>query len=459
MFLAPLLALAACASPEQKAAAAAARGVQALQANDPQAARTALLEAVRQRDDVAEYWLLLARTNMSLKEYGAAHAAYSRALELSRSSLEALQGLGQISLGAGRLDEALQYADQMLLIEPEHAAAALLQGFVHLKKKNYSEARDRADAVLARFPSEEAAIILKASAMFASGSQQEAAALLEQELRISGPTRPKLNALQEFYQQSGSAPGLKRTLHRIVQLEPNSKDAHEQYARFLFSNGFTREGVRFIAPLLRLPHAGELVETLRLAKQTDVAGATLVELARASSPAAAVEIAGVAVDHGYSNDAARILKPLVEPVSKARNPTAIALYGSAQEGMGNTSEATRLAELALEQDPTNPRGVRLRASLALKKGDYDQALADAQLLVRDYPRSLENRQMLAKVYEVKGDTVLAGLVYRQAFNDFPGSSAARSAYATHLRTTGNFSEADRISRTRRSPAVSALVAN
>ena len=90
-------------------------------------------------------------------------------------------------------------------------------------------------------------------------------------------------------------------------------------------------------------------------------------------------------------------------------------------------------------------------SLAIKNGDYDRALADAQLLVRDHPKSYENRVMLAEVYKARGDHILAGLVYRRAFDDFPTNIAARSAYAAHLRTSGNVSEAERIIRIRRTP--------
>ena len=444
----PLLLLCACASQEEKAARAGNEALQALEAGDLPRAKLAILEAIGHRDDVAAYWLLLGRTSLAMGEAGAAYNAFMRASELDRSNPEALLGVAQMSLAAGRLDDAWKYADQFLLVVPDEPAAALVKGFVSLRRKDYVDAMERAEAVLARRPADEPAMVLKAQILHQSGRSGEAVRLLEEKMAAGPPSRAMLDSLIEIHEKTGNAAGVKSGFERLVALEAADSDSRVAYARFILRQGQAREGLAYVRPLLSSSEAVQFAKTVGAGDGAGLKGADIEALAGEAVPEARVTLAAVALDLGFAEEAARIIAPFGNGEVSSATATPLAIHAAAQYQLGRKPAAAKLAGAILEFDPTNRRALGVRASLAIERGDLAAALRDAQLLVRDYPRDLRNRLLLARVYEARGDATLAGLTYRQAYGDFPASKVARVTYANFLRQSGEVEAADKIASSR-----------
>ncbi len=94
-----------------------------------------LIEAVSLRDDVASYWLRLARLNMQTRDYPGAYDGYSHAIELEPNNMDALQNLAELSMAAGRLEDAHKHADRVLELDPRNIRGQLVNGYLALPGK------------------------------------------------------------------------------------------------------------------------------------------------------------------------------------------------------------------------------------------------------------------------------------------------------------------------------------
>ena len=91
---------AGCSSADSRAAQALAAYQTAAAANDLPGAREALLQLVRAKDDVPDYWVELGKLQASAGSYGEAYYAFTRAYELDRSNPELLRAITELALRA-----------------------------------------------------------------------------------------------------------------------------------------------------------------------------------------------------------------------------------------------------------------------------------------------------------------------------------------------------------------------
>src|SRR5579859_3187175 len=92
-WLSAALLLVGCSSSESRAKAALGEYQAAAAANDLLGARKALLQLVRAKDDVPDYWAELGRLQASIGSYGDAYYAFTRAYELDRSNPDLVRSL------------------------------------------------------------------------------------------------------------------------------------------------------------------------------------------------------------------------------------------------------------------------------------------------------------------------------------------------------------------------------
>ncbi len=101
--------------------------------------------AVREAPGYAPAWLVLAQARQSLDRHGAATQAFERALALGLRTPEALYGLAHSLDELGQWPHALDLCDQVLAMDPAHAAAASLAQYLrrHLCRHRDLEAGAR----------------------------------------------------------------------------------------------------------------------------------------------------------------------------------------------------------------------------------------------------------------------------------------------------------------------------
>lgn len=442
-----VLLLSGCSSPQAKAAAAAQRFAQAYAAGDYFRARMEILEAVRFRDDVPDYWIALARTQLALRQFGGAYEAFSFALELDRTNIEAMQNLAEISLGIGRLDDADKHADQLLALNPDEIRGGLVKGYVALRRKKFADAERWADRILAKYPLEDPPLTLKAQAMFQSGRRKEAVEMVEKVIPIRGVSKPKLDTLIELYGKMGDRDGIERNYARYVELMPDDPSIKLRYAEELYRSGKSTGADTLLARMLANGELPERVADVMIEageRSRDAAG--IEQLAADAAPPVRLALARVALEKGYTKVARTLLEPFVGQAMSQTAAAATAMYAEAQYGEGQLDGAARLADQVIAFDEANPRALRVRAEVSLAKGNLNQALTDAAVLVRDQPTMAVNRTLLAKVHAARGNAQTAESTFREAFNDLPGNELVLADYVSFLTQRRQHEQASQVAR-------------
>lgn len=445
LFLLP--ALAGCASRAERAAKYAESAQSAYNTGNYWQARMDMLNAVQTRDDVASYWVLLGDASMRLQQYAAAFDAYSHALDLEPNNLQALQNLADISLAAQRLDDARKHADKILKLDPQNLRALLVRGHVELRQKRFAPAIVAADRILQSYPLEDAPLTLKARALFQSGRRQEGIDLIEKVIPIRGATPPMLDTLLEFYGQTADTANYEKTLERYVALAPDNLAMRLRYAGQLYRNGKRAGAEAILLPMLANNEQPEGVADVMI----DLGGASPTEqqLRQASAnapPSVTGAIARVALDKGYSDLAMHLVAPYIAGKMSQETAAAAGLFAAAKLAAGKPDEALEVAQRVLAFDQANTRALQVRSEVMLRRHNFDQALNDARVLVRDQPKIGDYRLLLARVYRVKGDAILAESTYRDAYNDIPGNEYVLADYLGFLSRQKRPADAARIAR-------------
>ncbi|WP_380879032.1 hypothetical protein ACFB49_19950 [Sphingomonas sp. DBB INV C78] len=453
------LMLGACESREERAAEAAARADQLLQQGNPIAAGIEIRKAIGERDDIASFWIILARSEMMQRSYANAFSSYLRAIELERGNLEALHAVAELAFAGGQLDDADRYADQLLALNTQNTRALLVKGSVALRRNKFADADDFVSKVLAIEPVNEGAILLRSRILSQQGKNAEGAALLEKALEERGDTPMTLSGLLEIYQKAKDSPNIARTYARLFKIAPENMKLQLDYARELYASGDMQTGYAVISkvqqarpddPVLQ----GLIVDTWLAAGGEAVSPEEVNRIASDGSPTMKVALARYVLEKGRPAEAERILQPFVADAAIASaNVEAQVIYAMAKAALGQRGDALRRANAILDFDNTNSRALMLRARIEIADKSADQALADAQILVRDNPDLAAARIVLADVYVLRKQPDLANVTYQRAIGDFPVSIEILGAYLDYLVAADRRPDALRaaVTFTRRNP--------
>lgn len=443
---AAILLIAGCSSAADRAASAAAQGQAALNDGNLGTAREAFSLAVQARDDDAQTWRSLGAVQLQLRRYADAFYAYSRAAELDQGDAQARRVLAQIALVNDQLDEASRMADQLDLLQPNNFTSILINGYIALKRGRYEEAERRADAALAQAPTTADATILKARALEGQNRAAAAVELLEKAAAAQSSDVSVLSNLLGVYQRKLDKAGVARTLGRLTALTPDNEEMRFQLAQALFEAGRLREAEstsRALARSARNPQNFTGVLKLWLAYRPR--SAALADV-RALTPGAnrqrRLDIARFLIEAGAPAKAERLLE--ADVTKGAGATTAKAVMGHAQAALGRNAEAEATFREVLRFDDTNIAALRGRVDLDLATNRLDAALADAQRLVTENPKSAEDRLRLVAVYKRRKDDSLARSALWQAFNDVPASPLLFARLRESLQADGRTDEISRL---------------
>jgi tetratricopeptide (TPR) repeat protein len=350
-----LLLLGACDSSVQAGAEAGALAQSAFGAGDYVSARAAARQAVAHRDDVAEYWLLLGRSELELQEFESAYEAFQRAQELDPSDPEALRALADLSVMMKRSSDAAKYTDQILALDPGDPRGLIAKGLLKLDRGDAAGAAGIADEVIKRDPRYVGALALKAKTLVATGKAEQGAGILENAMRVHGQNEPLLEALLEIYRRSGDAAGEQSAYTRLLALTPGNVDLPIDYARSLYRRG-NRAGA--FEQIVRLHRANPddsrvpgRIANLWLDLGNAPAGLREIRLlGEDGSAAMRVAMARYAAETRWPAEAVRLLAAMVPEEPSHETAGVAGLYAEALHKAGRPAEAGRLAERILALD-------------------------------------------------------------------------------------------------------------
>ena len=404
----------------------------------------AIKQAVALRDDVVEYWLLMARIDLKADDRAGAFTAYQYVFQLDRGNIEALQALCQLGLSVGRPNDVDTYADQLLLMTPNAAAPLTAKGSAALMRGDTASANSFADRVLTQDPQNINALILKARVLAAGNKFADAAALIEATPTTPANASAKLAFLKQAYIQAHNRPAYQQTLKLLADAAPDDADAQYAYADMLYQNGQSELARSVIWKIVKAHPANFKVA----AQALDVwmnAGPQALDPGRMVAEAAGLpalakaDYAQFANETGHPELALAILPGADQGEPTPDNANAKAAYAYALGMTGHMAEAMAQLNAILKggQDPNQPWALLARARLFAKTHDYVDAIRDARLLVVNDPKNATARLALADILQASGSPDLSEIALREGLRALPDNTRLASRLAERLAAKGH----------------------
>lgn len=348
---------------------------------------------------------VLGRCRFQLKQYPAAIAAYTRAIESKDTSIatESQLGLGEAAMQAAKYDTAASALQSALKspLKPEQAVVVYYWlGEADYNLKRFKEARDAYDHVVNDYPkSELVARALYGSALSASQSDDYEAAT------------QRLRSLIEKYRDSKDRPRAMLLLAQLEQGRKKTQDARRDFEAALNDNGVKQNQE------LRADAEDGLIQCLLELKDYQKA-APLLEAALARLPTADPQKYRAAQTLGNCRYQTKEYEKAItayQIASESKEPTVAAqgLYwmGNAQLGASKFADSAKSFHALVERYPKD----RLASKAALKAADalaqakqIKEATVAYQAVVDKFPTSpeaTEARQSLASLAGSLADPV------------------------------------------------------
>lgn len=425
---------AGCSNPMQRAGNFAAIAESNLQAGNLEEARANIRKAISERDDIAEYYIILGRTELAAKSLVSAFNAYSMALDLQADNAEALQSIAEIGLQIGRIDEASEAADRILLLAPGSVNAMLVKGFISIDNGQLDEADNLATEILAANPDDEGGSILLARVKAIKGKDQEALELVDQAIAKSGATQALGITKLEILRLRSDATGMRKLFPQIIEKAGDTTNYRTDYINLLYKMGDANSARREVLEAIRMsPNDRELFSTIgRLWSEYDSNPLTPAQISTISNSATRVTQTGLATNL-YQLGNYTAAKQIIASLTKSGNLPARALLAKIELALGNEKVAYALADDILGADATNEDALIVRSARALKKKNFDRAAQDASLAITNAPQDYEAYVQLAKTYMASGNTIRARQTYENGLDALPQSYPLAAAYERFLR--------------------------
>src|SRR6476660_1867457 len=133
-------ALTGCSSADSRAQKALQAYQAAAAAYDLPTARKALLDLVRAKEDVPDYWVELGKLQASMGSYSDAYYAFTRAYELDRSNPELLRAVTELALRSGDIGLAESRARELDIVAPGDPWVKLTNGWAAVTQSRFDDA-------------------------------------------------------------------------------------------------------------------------------------------------------------------------------------------------------------------------------------------------------------------------------------------------------------------------------
>lgn len=419
----------ACSPSQEKASERAAAAAALFDAGNYPEAHKAILDAIAERDDIADQFILQGRIELALNRADSAFGAYSRVLELDPSSQEALQFVAEYYLRAGLFKEAEKTADSSLSLDPRAMRPLLIKGMIALNRHDTAKALDFAEQLLKINPSDTQGLILKARAIAKSGDRAAALKLLEERIPPAGRNDDVILALMGIYRADGNLPGLLGTFEALVPKAADNVDLRIDYINTLYKSGNVARARSEVLGLMRSQgdNADALAQIVALWREYDAdpLDRDALEWVKAKG----TDATRLAIAH-YLLSVERIAEAQAA-LARARTG-AEGLFARLLAAQGQTERAREMANDILARDTNNADALLLRSELSLRTRDFRQAVNDAQLVVRDNPENEEGYLALAKAFVLKGETWHARQIFENGINTLPQNLVLVSRFVDFL---------------------------
>lgn len=447
--------LAACGTPEERAAKYIATAQSLYDAGDYTKAKLEAQNAAQINPKNANARYLLAQIAEKQEEYQAMFGHLMVAVDEDPTLLEARLKLGTLYFLGQAWEEAAKQAAVLMEQAPNDARVRLLNARVLIQKGEQQAGIAEINEAIRLDPDNVEGILLQSSAMAIENLDQ---ALTNIDTAIGRLPADKVRPLRELrvvmLSQGKRTAEVETDLEALARDFPQEDSYQFQLARFYTSQGRVDEAEKLLKQVAELDTADSTrrlgyVQFLATTKDADQAAAALKTFIERSPEDLKLKLA---------------LAELYEVTKKP--DLALAAYQQAADQAPKTPEGyiarNRLATLKIQQGkvdegkaliegilkdaPDEPTALLLRAAVRFSEKQYADAIADLRLVLRKDEKRGKALLLLAQAYMQTGDTVLAKDAYRRLLDVEPDNGDALQQLAVVLAIEKDFAGAEELLR-------------
>lgn len=427
------LTLTACDGFEGRKDAYFAKGKELFEAGDDARARLELKNTLQIDNKHGEAWYLLGRIEERAREFKKAFANYTRAIEFSPDLVGPRVRKGQLLIAAAQFDLAQEEIDAALALKADDSGALIARGTLRARQGDGKGAEKDARAVLAVDPNNAAAAALLAKVQVDRKEVDEAEATLSQAIAANPDDVGLRLILGALYDSQGNSENALGVLRALVEHYPDEVGYRVRLAKYLEESSrldeaetVLREGVEAMPD--ELSRQRLLIQFLLRARGIEAAQKEVAKLIERQPDVVALRFIKADLQRS-AGDLAGVEETLRKIASDAQRtgPDAVkAQVGIARIMLeaGRDEEAEKLLKVVLEQSATQSDALQMRAMLALRRKQVDQAIADLRTVLRDHPDRVTALRMLGLAYAQSDQFALAQEAYERAIELAPGEPQA-----------------------------------
>jgi tetratricopeptide (TPR) repeat protein len=442
--------VAGCSSPEEQAQEHYERGMELLAKNDSMRASIEFKNALQKKKDLIGAWRGLAKIEEQNRNFSGVAAILRTVAELDPNDTDARLRLARLLVLSNNLDEALEQVEAAEKIAPQNADALAVRAAVELKLNNLDAAVTTARKSLELDPKNaEAVIVLSAERMARNQLQQALNVLDEHADALNDDLGVQLFRLT-LYERMNKQVEIESLLRKIAEQHPKELSIRRQLVRYYIdqkrlddaeqevraiaeSDPADSEAALDVARFLnsfRGPQAAEEELKSRIQAGGDIFGYQML-------------LANLYVARDQEDQGVAILERVIKEDAAPNNVLAAKIrLAEINLAAKKLDAASGLVAEILETDARNGDALRLRASIAMEKEQYDPAIADLRQALNDQPKSTELMQGLALAYERKGEIELAEKQYADATKAATFDPAVGLNYVAFLRRRDGLERAE-----------------
>jgi len=397
---------------------------------DMKSAKVQFKNALQLNPELVEAYYNLALLDEESKDMASMRRNLLNTVRLDPKHVDALVKLGFLQIN--EIEKAKERLQMALKLDPEDNNAMLLDGQIHLLEKDYEGALSLAGRVLASDPLKVEAIWLQAYAFLEEKRYEDALASMDAGLDVH-PGNMELGLLKiKLYKAQDKYDEVNRTYNELVTFHPEDKAL--SYARLEILARTAKEAE---------PVEKALRDALAKAPDDMTLKLTLVDMLERSNVDKAEKqlkefiqdnpeditlkgrLAGLYMGYKKYSQAEELLKQIVDKDSIGKEGL-MAKVRLAELALAQKEKITaeRLLGEVLTVDSANSNALLLRSSLRLTAKNYDGAVSDLRIVLRDKPDSAQAMIGMGRAYNLKGEPEVAESYWRKALEVNPANIGA-----------------------------------
>jgi cellulose synthase operon protein C len=451
VFLLPVIFVAGCSKPEQRAQNYLERGRAALAKHDELQARIEMTTALKFKGDLLEAWRALAVIDEKYNSKQSEFQDLRRIVELDPNDLDARLKLAGMMVAGGGSEAALNVLNAAREGAEPNAALHGLKAALLTKTDGAAALREAQQAIQID-PRNVDAILVLAAKKASDGDTDGALKLLD-----FAPTdardqrRLSLEKLQ-IYGQKGDLPRAEALLRQLITQEPNEPVFRNDLIQLYISQKRFDDAERELRSKAESNPADskaamDVVRFLISSKGLAAGEQELNSRIKAGGDVFDYQIAlaGAQAVQGNLAEATQSLQKLAgSAASNERKLTAQVRLAEIDVNSENVAAAEPIIADILQKDSRNTDALRLRANIRLDRGQFDGAISDLREALNNQPKSADLLLLMASAYERSGKTELVERQYADALKSANFDANVGLRYVDYLQRKGDLDHAEDI---------------